>query len=358
MKKLLRFELRKIFSKRLTQISLILILLFSFVLGFSGYQNKYAFDGISKEGTGKAAVEIDKEIAAKYEGILTDEKVQQMMNDFASKTNLHGMNAAYLYHNAMQSAAFTRFSDMDGNWNGIRVSDVFGDEEIRIGYVDGWLTTSQNMVKIFLILSLVAVIMIAPVFCGEYGGVEHIILASKYGRTKCGAAKVGAGLIAAFIVTLSVVAVNILFAFVLYGREGLDCSVLFAPMPFGDGYIPFNITCGALFKYQILLAFTGTMSVAGITLLISAVSKNQMVAVVASAAVYFFPIILPIPESNPLFRYIGLLPMYHAQLVSLMSVERMNNGILYAIWAIPAAFVFVEIGAFASRKFFDKHQVT
>lgn len=102
MKKLIQFELRKIFSKRLTQIALLFVLFFSAILGFSSYQNKYAFDGVSKEGTGKTAVEIDKEIAAKYEGVLTDEKVQQMMNDFAAQTNLHGMNAAYLYHNALQ----------------------------------------------------------------------------------------------------------------------------------------------------------------------------------------------------------------------------------------------------------------
>ncbi|WP_244325044.1 hypothetical protein [Sporofaciens musculi] len=82
---------------------------------------------------------------------------------------------------------------MNGNWNGVRVSDAFGSEEVRIGYVDGWLTTSQNMVKIFFILSLVIAIMTAPVFCGEYGGVDNIILTSRYGRTKCGAAKVGAG---------------------------------------------------------------------------------------------------------------------------------------------------------------------
>ncbi len=358
MTKMIQFELRKIFSKRLTQIALIMILVFSAVLGFSSFQNKYAFDGISKEGSGKAAVEIDKEIATKYEGLLTDEKVQQMMNDFSSNTDLHGMNAAYLYHNAMQSVVFTRFSDTDGNWNGSSVADVFGGESIQIGYVDGWLTTSQNMVKIFLILSLVVVIMIAPVFCSEYGGVDNIILTSKYGRSKCSAAKVGAGLIATFIITLAVVVANLLFAFVLYGKEGLDCSILFAPMPFGEGYIPFNMTCGTLLEYQVLLVFTGTMSVAGITLLISSISKNQMVAVVTSAAAYFFPMILPLSETNPLFRYIGLLPMYHAQFVSLMSVEQMSNGVFYAVWAIPVAVIFIAISIFASRRVFAKHQVS
>ena len=84
MKKLILFELRKVFSKRLALIALIGIILFSALLSFSTFQNKYAFDGVSVgKGSGKTAVEIDKEIAAKYEGILTDEKVQQMMSDFA-----------------------------------------------------------------------------------------------------------------------------------------------------------------------------------------------------------------------------------------------------------------------------------
>ena len=127
MKKLIQFELQKIFSRHLTQIVLIMILFLSVFLNFSTYQNKYAFDGISKEGTGKAAIEIDRKIAAKYEGILTDEKVQQMMSDFTPKSDLHGINAVYLYQNAMQSATFARFSDQNGNWNKASVSDIFGE---------------------------------------------------------------------------------------------------------------------------------------------------------------------------------------------------------------------------------------
>lgn len=357
MKKLILFELRKIFSKRLAFIAFIGILLFSALISFSTYQNKYAFDGVSAEGTGKTAVEIDKEIAAKYEGILTDEKVQQMMSEFAPKSDLHGLHAVYLYQNAMQSAAFARFSDQDGNWNGLSVSDVFGDEEIKIGYVDGWLSTSRNMVKTFVALALAIIIMIAPVFSGEYEGVDNIILASKYGKTKCATAKVIAGVITAILTTALVAAVNLLFALVFYGAEGLDCSILFAQSEYVEGFIPFNITCGTLLKYQILLAFTCTLSVTGITLLISAISKNQIVAFVASMAVFLFPALLPITEANPLFRLLGLLPLYHVLAVSLLSVEQMSNGMLYAMWAIPAALLFLGIGSFVSRRAFAKHQV-
>ena len=89
----------------------------------------------------------------------------------------------------------------------------------------------------------------------------------------------------------------------------MNCSILFAPRAFVEGFVPFNITCGTLLKYQILLAFTGTISVVGITLLISAVSKKQIVALVASAAVYIFPILLPISEVNPTTISLFLTPL-------------------------------------------------
>ena len=358
MKKLILFELRKVFSKRLAFIALIGIILFSALLSFSTFQNKYAFDKNIGEGTGKTAVEIDKKIAAKYEGILTDENVQQMMSDFAPTSDLHGLNAIYVYRNAMQSAAFSRFSDKDGNWNGLSVSDVFGNEEIKIGYVDGWLSTSRNMVRVFVALALAVIIMLAPVFSGEYEGVDNIILTSKYGKTKCATAKVIAGILTAVLTTALVAAFNLLLAFVFYGTEGLNCSILFAPSDYVEAFIPFNITCGTLLKYQILLAFTCTLSVTGITLFLSAISKNQIVALVAAMAIFLFPVLLPITEVNPLFRLVGLLPIYHVLAIALLSVEQMSNGMLYAIWAIPTALLFLGVGAGISHRAFANHQVS
>lgn len=358
MKKLILFELRKIFSKRLAIIALIGILLFSALLSFSAYQNKYAFAPNGDQGSGKTAVELDKEIAAKYEGTLTDEKVQRMMSEFAPTSDLHGLNAVYLYQNAMQSAVFARFSDQNGNWNGLSVFDVFGDEEVKVGYVDGWLTASRNMVKTFVALALTVIIMIVPVFSGEYDGVDNIIMTSKYGKTKCATAKVIAGILTAIFATVLVTAFDLLLALAFYGTEGLDCSILFAPRDYVEAFIPFNITCGTLLKYQILLAFTGTLSVTGITLFLSAVSKNQIVALASATAIFLFPVLLPITEVNPLFRLVGLLPIYHVLAVSLLSVEQMSNGILYAIWAIPTALLFLGIGTSISRRMFAKHQVS
>lgn len=357
MRKMIQFECRKIFSRRLSVIAFIVVAAFSILLTMITYKGMYASDGTT-DGKGRTAVEIDKKIADKYEGKLTDEKVKQILTEFAPKVDLHGMNAQYLYLNAIQSAAVSRFADANGEWNGATVSDVFGNAEIKVGYINGWLNTSQNNAKIFIALAFVIIIMLAPVFSGEYNGMDNIVLTSKYGKTKCATAKVIAGIISATVVTAMITILNMALAFIFYGTDGLDCSILFSSNDFVEGYIPFNISCGTVLKYQILLAFAGAISIAGITLFFSAVCKNEIISLVVSAAIYIVPIMLPISENSPLFRYVVLLPIYCAQYISIMSIEQMDNGMLYAIWVVPVAITFLLLGSILSRKIFAKHQVS
>ena len=356
MKQLIKFEIKKIMDRPLTWTALILMLLLSVFMHFSSYMNQYATDG-QMQGHGKEAVELDKKIAAKYEGVLTDEKVEQMLEELMPKSGPPGLSVIYLYQNSMQSAVAARFSDKDGNWNGLSVEDVFGKEEIKIGYVDGWLCAVQDMARIFFFFSFVVIIMLAPVFSGEYGGVENIILAGRYGRSKCATAKVIAGVLAAFVTTMAFVVINVALVFALYGKSGLDCSILFAPLTFTEGYIPFNITCGTLLKYRILLAFTGTLGVTGITLFFSALCKNQITALAAVSAVYILPAILPVPEMSSLFKLIVLSPMYQFLFVSTMAAGQIKDSLLYAIWALPVAIFLATAGGLASRKIFAVHQV-
>lgn len=357
MKKLIGYELRKLLGKRLTQSAFVAVLLLSALFTISTYQNKYAsYGGI--QAFGGEAVALDKEIAARYAGILTDEKVQQMMADLAPKSGPQGLNAIYLYQNAMQSAVSARFSDMYGNWNGLRVADVFGEEEIRIGYVDGWICASRDMQKGFLFLSFVILIMLAPVYSGEYGGVDSLILASRYGRTKCAGAKALAGILAALLATAAMVACNMGAAFLLYGSEGLDCSILFARLILTEGYIPYNLTCGALLGYQILLSFAGAVGTAAVALVLSAACRNPMITIVASAAVHIVPALLPVPESSPLFRLLALLPVYQMQFESLMSLGQLRGGLPYAVWALPVSAGLLAVGYGASRRIFASHEVS
>lgn len=358
---LIKFELKKIYAGWLGRLLLLGVCLLSVLLNFSGYLNMYAFDGVSREGKGAAAVEIDKELAARYAGPLTDEKVQLMLADLAPRQDLHGLNAAYLYQNATQSALFYRFADLDGSWNGRSVAEALGlgdsGEAVKIGYVNGWLTTSQNLVRVMIALAVVVIVLLSPVFAGEYAGVDNLILTSRHGRGLACLSKILAAALAALLTTGAVLALHLGLALFLYGAEGLDCSILFAPVDFAGFYIPFNITCGQLLSYQIVLALSGALGAAGLSLFLSALCRNRTSACIAAAALYMLPFLVPVAENSPLFKLVALLPVYQAQFVALMSVAQMDDGLLYAIWSLPLAAGCAVLGSWLAWRVFAAHQV-
>ena len=67
MRQLLKFELKKIFSRRLVWVGILLIALIN-VSGFVSLNN--------------GDVEYEQELAKKYEGVLDDARVQRMLADF------------------------------------------------------------------------------------------------------------------------------------------------------------------------------------------------------------------------------------------------------------------------------------
>lgn len=49
---------------------------------------------------------------------------------------------------------------------------------------------------------------------------------------------------------------------------------------------------------------------------------SKRLALIASMVLFVFPVLLPITEVNPLFRLVGLLPIYHVLAIWLLSVEK------------------------------------
>lgn len=346
MRQLLKFELKKIFSRRLVLVGILLLV----CVNVSGYLSISISD-----------VKYEQELAKKYEGILDDAKVQQMLADFKpTKEQLQmwgGLSVAYVGTSFMQSAVHSRFARDDGSWNGKTVADVFGDEKIQVGYNEGWLNLSRIMVRMALGLALLSIVMTAPVFAGEYEGVDNIILTSRFGRSKCILAKTGAAFAAPLLTEAVFAAGNLVAALAVFGTEGLDASVLFSSLSYNN-YIPLNISCGTMLLYQAGLIFSGVIMTVGITLAVSAICRSQLTALIISALVFILPMLLSVMEKEPLFKLIGLLPVYHVQFSSLMSVPQISGKLLFAVWAFPAAAAAAIAGCLLGKRFFASHEVS
>lgn len=358
MKKMIIYELRKLMGKRIVLLGILAVFVLNILFAVTTYRNMYAFDGSGREGTGMEAIAIDKELARKYEGALTDAKVQSMLAEFRPTSDLHGMNVKYLYQNSIQSAVHARFADLNGGWNGLTVADVYGGDTVQVAYVNGWLNVSGYMARVLVILNVLLIFMAAPAFAGDYGGVDSLILSARYGHTRCATAKNVAALMASLGITAAFVLFNLIFALAVYGGEGLGGSILFAPVEFSEGYIPYNMTCATLILWQSGLALLCAAAVTGITLLISAVCKSPAAAMIVSMGAFLLPFMIPVSETNPLYRLLLLNPVFYVQFLSVMSAQPLGNGSMYAGLAVPAAMIVTALGVFASRRVFAGHQVS
>ncbi len=220
-----------------------LLLIWNVISVASALNGMYAYDGVSEEGRGFEAVKMEKKIAAEYEGLLTDKKVRQIINDFPADNFIEGLDAKYAYNNSIQSAVYSHFVDKDGNYNGKTVKEIYGSNRIKIGYINGWNYTVRVMIQVFFALMIVIMLIISPVFSGDYGSMSSIVMSSRYGRSKNASARIIAAFAISFALAFIAAVFNIAAALVIYGTDGLDCSVLFASVDFEGGLVPHNITC-------------------------------------------------------------------------------------------------------------------
>ncbi len=369
---LIRFEIKKLLSKKIVLAgiaALVIVNVFLFV--------NYSLPNITvltdrETNTyvqGMKALELDRAVTERYAGRLTDEKVQAMLAEFVPPEEILRSMAAFssgsgtfsvevkFHMNSLQEAVYAHFANPDGSWNGLRVQDVFGDAEIQVGYNTGWLRTCSYMMQVVIGLGFLMIVVMVPVFAGEYGGMDRLILTAKYGRTKCIGAKFAASFLIAFLGAAAFLVVNFGIAFLIFGAEGLDTNVAFNALR-NFKPLPYEMTTQTLIVYEVLLAFTGIFAVTAVTVLLSALTKNPFIALIAALVVHVAPVLIPLSAYSPLFKYVMFFPINQGQMVALLSLGDLTaSGVQYAALAAPVVLVFSIISYLVSKKHFSRHQV-
>lgn len=341
MKELIKYELKKIFSQKIVWALMAIIVLFTIT----------NYSSINKND-----IAVDKDISSRYEGILDDEKVQAMLQEFQptqEELDRYKIGVQHITLNFMQSAVHARFANADGSWNGKTVEDVYGKEEIQVGYNKGWFDLSHFFVRIFIVISILAIIITAPMYTKEYEGMDNLLLTSKYGKTKLSTAKNIASIMSILLISIFVVILNFIITFSIYGTAGLDSSTLFCAFD-EINFMTINLTCGKMLILQIILSISGLLMLSSISLIISSKSKNMIASIVISMLLIFLPLFAVISENNPLFKILGLMPIYQIQFTSILSL----NSMLYYIIVISISCLMIILGFLLTKNNFKNHQVS
>ena len=363
---LLYYELRKLLGRPFVLVGMLILIL----VNVSCFCTQSLPSIVAREkedsayASGFQAVEIEQRLAQKYGETLTDDVVQQMLHDFQPSAEFmektSGVHTAYIYNNSLQQAVQYHFANADGSWNGLSVEQVFGYDSLPLGYSAGWIATCTYMLQILLLLCLFLILVIAPVFCGEYGTVEALLLSAKYGRTKLIQAKILAALIFSIGLICLFFLINFALAFYCFGGQGLDACVLFS---FENAFsnIASPLSCGQLLRAMFFLSLSGAISVAAITLALSAASKNTYIALIAALFVFLLPLLLNLPSHHPFYKALMLCPVYQVMsnhILSADSISILGKQTLFAWLCLPFDIIISTVAIVLAHARFAKHEVT
>lgn len=405
---LIKYELLKILRKKSTLIIMaasLIATVFLFGLPIMQFQT-YSQEGVIK---GFAGIKYEKEQAAKYSVLLTNEyitetirEVQQFFENpdnvgydgyerfliedaywdgIAPREKLLGM-VARNYVNPNESAVYNALPDLDISagtdfyevrkkkiekllntasrelsekqkvyWRNMN-SKV--DEPFQYGCYEGWETIISSFE--LLIFALLAVcIVIAPVFCGEYqAGTDAVILSAKYGKTKLAAAKIIASyLFGVFAFTLHVV-VALGLPLAAFGFEGWNL-----PLQIADTVIPYPFTFLQAVFVNLGVIYLVLSAMIGLTLVLSAKMKTPYLVLIVLVPVLFIPLFLSPGGTAGAYNLILFLLPYRSAMPEIEQYISYQFGSLVMDVFTVRAVLYAVLTAFAlplARRGFKKHQ--
>lgn len=298
--KIFQEEFRKIASRKIIWIGLLLL------LGFIRFriewvQNDYSalIDGQMYHG--KEAIKKDKELTAHYAGILTEEKLWDIYETYGlfSYDEDTGERKGN-FCNQFMTETMTNFNQV--GWEDPEMVQIYQGEEwernvgrlvqseARFDYVYGWedLWESYGIVVI-LGMAVLFIIGLSPVFAEEYTlKTADILLTTQRGKKSGIWMKLAAALCFAAVVYCGVTVYVWGIYIHVFGTQGLDAS----PLLIGRGYYGFCPSgIGVFFVYVFVIGLAGMLLLTCMVLASSALCKNAFLSVVISLALFLAPVV-------------------------------------------------------------------
>ncbi|EDS78318.1 putative membrane protein [Clostridium botulinum C str. Eklund] len=355
---LIRYELRKIFKRKSTKISLGVILLWLLCLGIFTIKDQDYTDKSGKMINGLKSIELKKEGVTKHEGYLSKEKLTNVFNDYQkiikdsknyqpnSKWLKNEAFAKYVDKNEILDLLRQDFSyadkynyDIIDSLHSKDIKDFYKrrDEKVKeilnkkyshgsysksekdyvislnqkiskpfyFNYFNGWEEILRRLFQIMaMLIALVISICVAPIFALEYQtGADSVILSTRYGKNKLIIAKILAVFLCATFVYFGLILIVTLGMLWCYGIEGWNAA--FQVMSIKSVY-PYSVLevylLGVAIGYLVILAFSSFI------MLLSSKIKTSAIMVI-SGLLIFVPILVRRDKENlALNRVMNLFP--------------------------------------------------
>lgn len=354
---LIRFEFFKMMKKKVVVIAMAAFALIYVTMLWSWiFGSEWAVTQDGRELYGKEAEAYNTEISERYAGSLTDEKVRKILAEFP---RLNGGTIYDVSNNTYYPIA-NLFAEKDGTWNGKTVKEVFPEfeEPPVLGMSSRWESFLYSMMYIVMMAGILVIIVVSPVFSEEYSsGMDALILTTDCGKRQCALAKTAAAFCFSIGFGAAVLLVGFLMFYIGRGGAGWNADIQLGEMTI-FAKVPQPLKCYEAAILTVLVAMASIITVTGVTLLLSVVSRTSFISIILSAAAYLTPMFITPGDENAR-RIIMLFPVNSLNVSGVLRAGNFNAGaveisIILIICAIAA--VMLVLGTGYSQRVFSRHQ--
>lgn len=361
---LIRFEFQKIFKKRLNWIVACVTFLLMLVFGIANIAQTYTYNEEGQKISGRAYIAYKKKIAKETEGDLTNKKAYAYIREYQKMIATPGyyegegedghfsdavycsyflphrqvlLDIGHVYDDPGEESWGTNLDTIDlknvkplyeakrnrfeamlcagtGDWTYTAAEKEYWiknyekiKEPIRYGYAEGW-NTFFDMAGFFFYVLVALFVILSTVYAGEYEqGADHIVLATRYGKSKLITAKNLAALLYGFWLSTVSMLIMAAICFGWYGVEG--ASLPLQSIMFQSAYPLTNLQAALLYMG---MCYVLTFALIAITLWLSARMKSGLSVLAVSLVLAFIPIFMRESLTNGIYNHVFRLLPYNA----------------------------------------------
>ena len=346
-KLMLKYELKKIFSKRINQILLAAVLVVTVIYSGLAIGSMSYTDEEGQNHTGIEAGRLLAEDRNQWKGELTTEKISEVITAYRELSVKYPDGLPYEEWGKQVQSYYDIYDFVidimtpDSEWNEsvlYQLSDeqlkdiytiyqgnmrkmaeeygttpekknflesIYEKVEIPLTYAakDSWDTMTMYAQTYVLLMAVIIGFLTAGIFSGEFrSGTEDVFLAAKYGRSKAIKNKIIAGILMATVVYWIGVGLLSFISFAVMGTSGF-----FTPYQLGDPYSIYVMTYGEYYLLILVGGYIATMFCAVLTMLVTVKMHTPNLAVCIP---FFLLCMMPfIARALPAFdAFFNLLP--------------------------------------------------
>ena len=354
--KMLRYEIKKCFSKTANKIGLLILTVVLIIVSYFAVTYVDYVDEDGNNRTGIIAVRSLRDMKNQWAGYITEDVLREVIvqnalvnasaeyqsNDVQENNKAYSKKQGFSDIRDMINHAFCgfreynyyradsvtteevsefytkRISNLEEWLYSDEAKDQFTDmekqflikqyEQLEIPlyyeYADGWIALLEYAPSIIMLTVLITSFFVSGIFSNEFQlKADAIYFSTKYGRNKAVKSKVEAG---GIIITIIYWVVALLYSAIVLGILGADGANCAIQAGFGSWKSFYNITYFENYLLTMVGGYIGSLFILTISMLISAKTKSTVLSVTVPFIFVFLPSFLS--GFSALTEILGLLP--------------------------------------------------